>query len=108
MGVTTATINERMRVACHEASHALVARTLGLHITEVKLGRRPGCNLFLGQGGDEQARAAAACEAGSLGEEACGFDPDRRGARLDRRQVRRLSLADEDASALCRWLDPAH
>jgi hypothetical protein len=87
-------VEGRLRQACHEAAHALTARVLGLEITVVRLGVRPACNLWLGPGGDEQARAAAACMSGSMGEEVGGLVPNLAGARRDRRQVRRLSLGD--------------
>jgi hypothetical protein len=105
--VDVSTINERIRAAVHESAHALVARCYGLKIQEVKLGPgKPVCNLWLEQTPGEQLRAAAACMAGSVGEEVAGLVPNPDGARHDRRQVRRLSLAggEDEARAAARKL----
>jgi hypothetical protein len=91
---------ERARVAVHEASHALVARCLGVPIEDVRLGKQPVCNLSLSTA-DDRARAAVVCAAGSYGERALGFTPDEDGSREDKRQC--LSLAKGEAA-----LDNAH
>src|SRR5262245_34306124 len=89
-------VSERIRAATHESAHALVARVLGLQVQRVRLGRRPRCVLWLEKVPGEAARAAAACMAGSYGEEVGGLEPDRKGSRQDERRVRRLSLGDSD------------
>jgi hypothetical protein len=88
-------IFERARVAAHEASHSLVAWMLGVPIEDVRLGSKPVCNLLLATA-DDRARTAVVCAAGSYGERALGFTPDKDGSREDKRQC--MSLARGEAA----------